>query len=125
VSVEQKVESKRHNYRGKLDRVFRGTRIWKGLILMDIKTSKADTATRLQTAAYRLAWREMNRQRPIRRGSVELHKDGKYKCALYDQDDYDEAGWLACLTYSKGCAGISAWRAHYGMKPMVFKTFEA
>ena len=121
--IELPVESKVWNYKGRLDRIYRDTQLCPGLILMDIKTSSADPATRLQTAAYRLAWRELKRRGrtpDIRRGYVSLQKSGKYKCELYDHDEADEAGWISCLMWCNGKQGMNAWRSRNGLPPVEF-----
>lgn len=122
-SMETPVESQTWNYVGRLDRIYRDTKLCPGLLLMDIKTSSADIATRLQTAAYRMAWRELKRRGrtpEIRRGYVSLQKTGKYKCDIYDNDEVDEAGWISCLIWCNGKDGMNAWRLRNGLPPVEF-----
>lgn len=89
---EHHVECPRLGYHGTLDRVFGPSNAWKGRVLLDIKTNEADAATKLQTAAYRMAlgWK-------VSRGAVALRDDGTYRLYLYDDDAGDEAAWLACV----------------------------
>jgi len=123
---EQAVASAKYGYVGRLDRVFADVAGVKGLVLMDIKTTQADAATRLQTSGYRLPWRAANRNRKVRRGFVALRKDGTFKHGIYeaDTDDADEVYWLSCVRFVRSGMEINAWRSRNKLAPIVWNVAE-
>ena len=91
---ELEVVSRKHDYLGHLDRVFR---IGRAAVVCDIKTSECDLATRLQTKAYAMAWRPYG---TCKRAGLALHKDSTFRLTWYTEpwaEDVDKAGWLAVL----------------------------
>jgi hypothetical protein len=94
VEIECRVENRELNYCGTLDRIIRKCRLYPaGNLLIDIKTSEADQATKIQTMAYAMA-----QKKKVKRGFVALHNTGNYSAGIYKDDEIDKAAWLACLT---------------------------
>ena len=93
LEIELAVQNDDLGYCGTLDRIYDKSALWPtGRLLVDIKTTEADEYTRLQTMAYAMAY-----GKPIKRGFVALRKDGTYRAGVYDEDEVDKAGWMACL----------------------------
>lgn len=96
-AIEQRVEDKKRGYRGTLDRIITGSKLYPiGHLLIDIKTNEASVYTKLQTMAYAMAQR-----RKVRRGAVSLFENGFYKFSYYDNDAEDGAAWNACLLLNR------------------------
>ena len=98
VEVETVVYSLRHGYAGRLDRVF----LLKGDELpsvWDIKTGTLRAISRAQTAAYKVAYEEMNQEEEIgRRGLIGVsRKTGKVTIKEHS-DNGDFSGFLALLS---------------------------
>jgi hypothetical protein len=106
---ELAVSSETYGYQGRIDRVIRGSNLYAGDIIFDIKTTSSDTATRLQLSAYQFAYG--NRER-TRRGVIELKDSGKYSSHLYDksEDSIDADAWIKTLNLCK-------WRMRYDKMP--------
>lgn len=93
LASELPVKNKKYNYQGKLDRIISKCALYPtGLLLIDIKTTAIDIATRLQTMAYMMA-----QNRKAKRGAVALQSDGNYKVQIFEDDASDKVGWIACL----------------------------
>lgn len=110
VASELAVSSKKHGYIGHLDRVFR---IGKGKVVCDLKTSTVDLATRLQTLAYRLAYKQPTCQRM----GLALHDNGTYRAHWWIGhaiDNVDMNGWLACLSGNEW--ELEKWKQIVGWK---------
>lgn len=97
-------------YKGRLDRVIKGSHAFKGEVIADIKTNEGDTATRLQLSAYQLAYSKNWRR--TRRAVIELKGNGKYHFEMYSEDDNDSDmdGWLAALRLCK-------WKMRHEVMP--------
>jgi hypothetical protein len=108
---ELAISSKAYGYQGRIDRVIRGSNLYDGNIIFDIKTTSADTATRLQLSAYQYAYCNSNRV-AARRGVIELKDTGKYSVYLYSmvEDFADGDAWLTALKLCK-------WRMRYDKMP--------
>jgi hypothetical protein len=106
---ELAVASKVYGYQGRIDRVIRGSNLYKGDIIFDIKTTSGDTATRLQLSAYQYAY---GNRGSTGRGVIELKDTGKYSAHLYPpvEDFADGEAWLTTLKLCK-------WRMRYDKMP--------
>lgn len=110
-SIEYEVESASTGYRGRFDRLMeKCTQAMPGgLLLLDIKTNEYAEATRLQTMAYLLAYRELTGSKArIKRGVVALHPDGRYTAEVFDDDAGDEIAWRACVV-------LASWKQRKGL----------
>jgi hypothetical protein len=112
LASELEVVSKKYDYMGHLDRVFR---IGKGKVVCDLKTGTVDLATRLQTIAYRMAYTH-----PIatcNRMGLALHENGTYRAHWWigpALDGVDRNGWLACLSGNEW--ELDKWKQIVGWK---------
>lgn len=103
--IEFRVECKRLNFCGRLDRVIKGARLTLkySRLVLDIKTSAVSASAAIQTAAYRMGYKKM-----ASRAALALQDDGNYKLALFNDDILDEGAWLACLT-------LATWKERKGL----------
>lgn len=74
--IEKKVVSEKYKYRGTLDRV---AVINSKLSILDIKTGCEMPYVDLQTAAYKIAYEEQEKQKIKNRFTAYIKKDGTYK----------------------------------------------
>ena len=112
---EQEVVSKKWDYIGHLDRVYR---IAGRPVVCDIKTSAVDLPTRLQTMAYMLARHGGKR---LARMGLALHSDGTYKATWWRSSiDYgiDMNGWVLGVLPNNPLE-IRYWKRRVGMKETV------
>lgn len=106
--VEKRIISEKYKYRGTLDRValLNEIRIYDivlkkpvkigGLSIIDIKTGCEMPYVDLQTAAYKIAYEEQEKQKIKNRTVVYLKKDGSYKFLLLSNTS-DERVFLNAL----------------------------
>jgi hypothetical protein len=112
--TELEVISKQHGYFGHLDRVYR---IGGVPVVCDIKTSKVDLPTRLQTLAYMLAYGK-RRGKMLARMGLALHDDGTYKATWWrsaEELTVDMAGWILGVLPNDQ-QEINYWKMKVGMK---------
>ena len=92
VEIEFKVHSHKYDYCGTLDKTFL---INGKCILADLKSGSTYPATRLQTAAYKIAYEEETSIKISERWCIQLREDGKYNIIKYNERT-DEMYFLAC-----------------------------
>lgn len=109
LECERIVYSKKLLFAGTLDVV--GYRSTQELELLDAKCVwSMDAATGPQTAGYTIAYEELRKQKIVKRGGVQLLRDGTFRFHPYtDRNDY--LIFHNCLTRLRADEAINAWRA--------------
>ena len=97
IDSEKIVYSPTHNYAGILDAV---GEIDGKLVLVDFKSSNGlYPEYSFQAAGYQIAYEEMTGKKIDHRLIIRFGKDdGEFEAKLYDDNESDKAGFLACLT---------------------------
>jgi CRISPR/Cas system-associated exonuclease Cas4 (RecB family) len=108
IEIEKSIVSEKYKYRGTLDRVAELKEILvydirakkpvkiSGMSILDIKTGCEMPYVDLQTAAYKIAYEEQEKQKIKNRLTVYLKKDGTCKLILLS-NSYDERVFLNTL----------------------------